>query len=467
MRYRQVKDSMGPVQIPAGAYYGPQTQRAVENFNLSGIPMPTDFLHALARIKRWAAAVNGELGGLGTDEAGAIVTAAREVEAGQWADQFPVEVFQTGSGTSTNMNMNEVLVTRANEILTGTKNGTSPVHPNDHVNQGQSSNDVIPTALHLAAVLSIRDQLTPALQQLGAALNAKAWAYADLPKLGRTHLMDAVPMTLGQEFGGFARQMALAEERLAGPLRRLAELPLGGTAVGTGLNAHPEFASQVIAHLAQETGFPFRKAEDHFEAQGARDGVVETSGVLKTIALGLGKIANDIRLLASGPRCGLGELRLPALQPGSSIMPGKVNPVIPEAVIQAAAQVVGHDTALTLAGQGGYFQLNTMMPLMVHNLLESIALLSAAATALDTQCVAGLEADEVVCRENIEKSLALVTALVPALGYDRAAEVSKQAYASGRTIREVVLGEGLLSEAEVAKLLPPLFDAESADPSTR
>jgi fumarate hydratase class II len=308
--------------------------------------------------------------------------------------------------------------------------------------------------------LSIRDQLIPALRGLGAALDGKARKYAALPKLGRTHLMDAVPMTLGQELGGFARQVNLAEERLAGPLQRLAELPLGGTAVGTGLNTHPQFASKVITCLVDETGFPFKEAEDHFEAQSARDGVVEASGVLKTIALGLGKISSDIRLLASGPRCGLGELRLPALQPGSSIMPGKVNPVIPEAVIQVAAQVVGYDTALTLAGQGGYFQLNTMMPLMAHNLLESISLLSSAAQALADRCISGLQANENVCRGNIEKSLALVTALVPALGYDRAAEVSKKAYASGRTIREVVLAEGLLSEAEVTSLLPPLSDGE-------
>jgi len=460
MEFRQVHDSMGTVNIPADAYYGPQTQRAVDNFQISGIRMPRPFLHELARIKRWAAVVNGELGLLPSELAAPLVQAAREIEAGRWDDHFPVEVYQTGSGTSSNMNMNEVLAARANEILTGTRHGRQPVHPNDHVNQGQSSNDIIPSALHLAAVAGIRKRLAPALEGLAATLQGKAREFADLPKIGRTHLMDAVPMTLGQELGGFARQMVLGKARLDGPLQRLAELPLGGTAVGTGLNAHPAFASLVIAHLARETEFPFREAGDHFEAQGARDTVVETSGVLKTVAVGLGKIANDLRWLASGPRCGLGELKLPALQPGSSIMPGKVNPVIPEAVIQVAAQVTGYDTALALAGQGGFFQLNTMMPLMAHNLLESISLLAAAARTLDTRCVAGLKADARVCRGNIENSLALVTALVPRLGYDRAATVAKQAYDSGRTIREVVLAERLLMPSELERLLPPLDDAD-------
>ncbi|MGB5987533.1 MAG: class II fumarate hydratase [Desulfobacterales bacterium] len=455
MGQRRENDSLGAVDIPAQAYYGPQTQRAVENFAFNGRRMPLEFLYGLARIKRLAATVNHDLGELTAESASAIAKAAREVEQGRWDDQFPVEVFQTGSGTSSNMNMNEVLATRANEILTGRKQAKHPVHPNDQVNRGQSSNDVIPSALHLAAVVAIREQLVPALKGLDKTLQKRAREFADLPKIGRTHLMDAVPMTLGQEFGGFARQMELAQERLQGPLGRLAELPLGGTAVGTGLNAHPEFAGRVIGELARETGFAFVEARDHFEAQGARDAVVETSGVLKTIALGLAKIANDIRWLASGPRCGLGELRLPALQPGSSIMPGKVNPVIPEAVIQVAAQVVGHDTILTLAGQGGFFQLNTMMPLMVQALMESIRLLAAAARALDKKCITGLSADEKVCRGNIEKSLALVTALVPYLGYDRAAKVAKTAYESGCTIREVVLAEKLLDPGQLEALLPP------------
>ena len=460
MEYRYASDSLGEVAIPAEAYFGPQTQRAVDNFSISGWRLPLSFLHSLGRIKWRAAKVNQELALLDGRRADSIGRAAQEVVNGQWDDHFPVEVFQTGSGTSTNMNMNEVLAARANELLTGSKSDKDPVHPNDHVNLGQSSNDVIPTALHLAALLGLRDDLEPALQALGTTLQTKAREFRNVTKIGRTHLMDAVPMTLGQEFSGFARQIELAVQRLAGPKERLAELPLGGTAVGTGINAHPRFAAKVIAQLARETGLPLREADNHFEAQGARDAVVETSGILKTVALSLSKIANDLRLLASGPRCGLGELQLPSLQPGSSIMPGKINPVIPEAVIQVAAQVVGYDAALTMAGQGGYFQLNTMMPLMVHNLLTAIGLLSAGVRALDEKCVAGLTADEKVCQSNVEKSLALVTALVPTLGYDQAAAVAKRAYSTGKTIREAVLEENLIPPAELDDLLPSRISSD-------
>ncbi|MFZ0132999.1 MAG: class II fumarate hydratase, partial [Desulfobacterales bacterium] len=341
MEYREEKDTMGTARVPAEAYYGAQTQRAVENFPISGLRLPPRFIHALALIKECAARVNAGLGRLDGQMADAIAGAAREVAEDRFDRQFVVDVFQTGSGTSTNMNMNEVLATRANEILTGHRDGRSPVHPNDHVNQGQSSNDVIPTALHIAALTSLSRKLVPALARLHKALNEKTAAFADVGKIGRTHLQDAVPLTLGQEFSGYARQVALGIERLQAVEPRLAELALGGTAVGSGLNAHPEFAGRVIAAIAARTGLPFVEAVNHFEAQAARDAAVEASGMLKTVAASLVKIANDIRWLASGPRCGLGEVNIPSLQPGSSIMPGKVNPVIPEALIQVAAQVMG------------------------------------------------------------------------------------------------------------------------------
>jgi fumarate hydratase class II len=351
------------------------------------------------------------------------------------------------------MNMNEVLAGRANELLTGTPGGRSPVHPNDHVNRGQSSNDVIPTVIHMAALAEIRGLLLPALEGLHEALAQKADAFAGVPKIGRTHLQDAVPMTLGQEFSGYARQVRLGIDRLAAVQERLSELALGGTAVGTGLNTHPEFAGRVIALLARHTGLPFREAHNHFEAQAARDAVVETAGALKTLAVGLMKAANDIRWLASGPRCGLGEIRIPSLQPGSSIMPGKVNPVIPEVVIQVAAQVVGNDAAITVGGLCGNFELNVMLPVMAHNLLQAISLLAAAARAFDRRCVRGIEADRERCAAFIERSLSLVTGLVPRIGYDRAAAVAKRAYESGKTVREVVLEEGLLAEEELNRLI--------------
>lgn len=455
MGYREEQDSMGTVRVPESAYYGSQTQRAVENFPLSRLHLPVSFIHALALLKGAAARVNAELGLLDSDRAEAIASAAEEIFEGRFNDQFVVDVFQTGSGTSTNMNMNEVLAGRANEKLTGKKGGRDPVHPNDHVNLGQSSNDIFPTALHAAARIRIKEGLEPALSGLHKELKTKAEAFSEVQKIGRTHLQDAVPIRLGDEFTGYARQMELALDRLSAVSPRLCELALGGTAVGTGLNTHPEFAERVISRLAERTGLPFIKTANHFEAQSARDAAVETSGALKTIAVGMGKIANDIRWLASGPRCGLGELNIPALQPGSSIMPGKVNPVIPEAVIQAAAQVVGNDLTITLGGQGGTFELNVMMPLIAYNLIQSVDLLAAAAEIFAGRCIRGITANEDQCRSGIEKSLALVTGLVPRIGYDRAAAIAKKAFESGKTIREVALAETDLSEELLEDLLRP------------
>jgi fumarate hydratase class II len=372
---------------------------------------------------------------------------------GKLDDQFIVSVFQTGSGTSSNMNMNEVLSSRANEMIRGKKGGKSPVHPNDHVNLGQSSNDVIPTVIHIAASIVIHDSLVPSMQILQNALAAKAQSFAGIRKIGRTHLQDAVPMELGHEFSGYARQIELGIDRLHSAEKRLAELALGGTAVGTGLNAHPEFATRVIDRIAEHTQVPFYEARNHFEAQAAQDAAVETSGTLRTIAVSLIKIANDIRWLASGPRCGVAEITIPALQPGSSIMPGKVNPVIPEAVIQVAAQVMGNDTTIMMGGQAGNFELNVMLPVIAHNLLQSIELLAAVAGVFAEKCVAGLTANREACAAYIEKSLALVTGLVPKIGYDKAAEIAKKAYETGKTIREVVLEEKIIPELELDELL--------------
>ncbi len=452
-RYRQEQDSMGTVSVPIGAYYGSQTQRAADNFFNSGLKPPAAWIHALALIKYCAAHANEQLGLLDPKLADAIITAAREAMTGRWDDQFVVDLFQTGSGTSTNMNMNEVLASRANEILTGHKGGRTPVHPNDHVNMGQSSNDVMPTALHVAAARGIVDNLKPALIHLRDQLVKKSMQFRNIRKIGRTHLQDAVPMFLGDSFSGFARQTELGLERIATTLPRLTELALGGTAVGNGLNAHPEFAERVISDLIEYTGIDFREAVNHFEAQAAQDAVVETSGILKTVAVSLVKISNDIRWLGSGPRCGIGELKLPALQPGSSIMPGKVNPVIPEAVIQCAYQVMGNDAAITLAGQSGVFELNVTLPLLALNIIQSVELLTGAARMLTDKCLEGLVADEVQCEAYIEKSLALVTALVPLIGYDRAADLAKKAYATGKTVRQIAQEDKILPEEELDKLL--------------
>ena len=439
---------MGTVLVPQSAYYGPQTQRAAENFPIGDLKLPSAFIRALALLKKCAARVNRDLGLLDPKPADAIAAAAQEVIDGRFNDQFIVNVFQTGSGTSTNMNMNEVLACRANEILSGKKSAKSPVHPNDHVNLGQSSNDVIPSVIHIAALVSMREHLIPSLRVLRQSLTKKTKEFKNIRKIGRTHLQDAVPMLLGQEFSGYARQIELGIKRVAAAERTLCELALGGTAVGTGGNTHPDFAAGVIALLGEQTKISFQEAANHFEAQAARDAAVETSGVLKTLAVSMVKIANDIRWLASGPRCGLGEVNLPSLQPGSSIMPGKVNPVIPEAVIQVAAQVMGNDTTIMLAGQAGNFELNVMLPVMAYNLLQSIELLGSAADVFAKKCIDGISANSETCAGYIEKSLALATGLTPKIGYDRAAAVSKKAFESGKTIREILLEDKIMSEKE-------------------
>jgi fumarate hydratase class II len=453
-------DSLGEIAVPAEAYYGAQTERAKRNFPISGIRFPRPFLRALGLLKAAAAEVNGELGVVSPEVRGAIVAAAEEVVSGELDDHFPLDIFQTGSGTSTHMNANEVIANRAIEILGGEIGARSPVHPNDHVNAGQSSNDVIPSAIHLAAYPAVVDDLLPEVEALAAALRSRAADFDDVVKVGRTHLQDAVPIRLGQEFSGYARQLVNAAERLRCTLPRLAELALGGTAVGTGLNAPPEFAERVIERLAERTGQPFVPAPDRFEALAARDAAVETSGALRGLAVALTKIANDLRWLGSGPRCGIGELRLPNLQPGSSIMPGKVNPVIAESVLMVAAQVVGNDATISLAGMSGNFELNVMMPVIAHNLLQSIQILTAACRALRTHCIDGLEADRERAREMVERSLSLATALAPRIGYDAAAEIAREAWKSGRTVREVALERGVFPADELDRVLDPRGQTE-------
>ncbi len=453
IKTRKEKDSLGSVEIPVDAYYGAQTERARQNFTDSGLRLPSVFIRSLAIIKRFAAAANRDLQLLDSKTADIIMTAAQEVTDGKFDDAFVVDLFQTGSGTSTNMNMNEVIASRANELLTGKKSGRSPVHPNDHVNLGQSSNDVIPSVIHVAGLTSINSELIPALEKLQITLMKKASEFAGIRKIGRTHLQDAVPIYLGDEFGGYARQVALSIKRIENASENLRELPLGGTAVGNGLNTHPRFAERVIQMLVDHLKIDFSEAVHHFEAQSAKDAVVEMSGALKTTAVSLTKIANDIRWLASGPRCGLGEIRIPSLQPGSSIMPGKVNPVIPESVLQIAAQVMGNDLTITLAGQGGNFELNVMMPVMAYNLLQSISILSIGARSLAEKCIQGIRADVEKCTFYVDKSLALATYLVPQLGYDKAAAVSKKAHISGKRIADVVLEEGILTQKELDKLI--------------
>jgi fumarate hydratase class II len=434
--FRIERDTMGEVQVPADALWRAQTQRAVQNFPISGRGLEPAHIRALAQIKGAAAQVNAALGVLDQDVAGAIVTAAAHVAGGGYDDQFPIDVFQTGSGTSSNMNTNEVIATLAAREL------GRPVHPNDHVNASQSSNDVFPSSIHLAAAEAVTSTLIPALDHLVVALNAKANDWSEVVKSGRTHLMDATPVTLGQEFSGYAAQVQNGIDRVTDALPRLAELPLGGTAVGTGVNTPPGFAAAVIALLKQSTGLPLSEARNHFEAQGARDALVETSGQLRVVAVGLYKIVNDIRWMGSGPRAGLRELRLPDLQPGSSIMPGKVNPVVPESVRQVVAQVIGNDAAVAFAGTQGDFELNVMLPVMARNLLESIKLLANAARMLADRCVDGLEADVEVARRYAEGSPSIVTPLNRFLGYDEAAAVAKQALKEDKTIRAVVIERG-------------------------
>ena len=452
--FRVEKDSMGEMQVPADALYGAQTARAVENFPISGLRMPRPFIRALGMIKEGAARANLELGLLDKEIALAVMEAAEEVITGELDAHFVVDVFQTGSGTSTNMNANEVIARRAAQML-GAASGAQPVHPNDHVNLGQSSNDVFPSALHLAAAVETRQRLIPALFDLQEALGEKSVAFDDIVKIGRTHLQDAVPIRLGQVFSGYARQVALSIRRLEGASNGLNELPLGGTAVGTGINTHPEFAAKVIAGLAQATGLPLREAANHFEAQAGRDAVVNLSGALKTCATALFKIANDIRFLGSGPRCGLGELELPAVQPGSSIMPGKVNPVMAESLMQVCVQVIGNDAAIGVAGLSGNFELNTMMPVMSHNLLQSIELMTQSSRVFSARCIQGLAADRERCEALVEQSLAMVTALAPVLGYDRAAAIAKDAWEQNKTVREVVREKNLLGAEELERILDP------------
>ncbi|MGW8848010.1 class II fumarate hydratase [Streptomyces xiamenensis] len=441
--FRVEHDSMGEVRVPAGAKWRAQTQRAVENFPISGHRLERGHIAALARIKAAAATVNVRLGVLDPDIGAAISAAADEVTAGTWDDHFPVDVFQTGSGTSSNMNMNEVLATLATERL------GRPVHPNDHVNASQSSNDVFPSSIHIAATAAVLEELIPALGVLAAAFEDKGAEFAGVVKSGRTHLMDATPVTLGQEFGGYAAQLRHGQERLRSALPRLAELPLGGTAVGTGINTPAGFSAAVIEEVARTTGLPLTEARDHFEAQGARDGLVETSGQLRTVAVSLTKICNDLRWMGSGPRAGLAEINLPDLQPGSSIMPGKVNPVIPEAVLMVCAQVTGADAAVAAAGAAGNFELNVMLPVMARNLLESIRLLANASTLLAERTVAGITANAERAREYAESSPSVVTPLNRYLGYEEAARIAKRALAERKTIREAVLDGGYVERGEL------------------
>jgi fumarate hydratase, class II len=453
--FRIEHDSMGDVRVPADALWRAQTQRAVENFPISGGTIDPALIAALGVIKAVAAAVNKTLGVLPADVADAVHEAALEVADGQHDDQFPIDVFQTGSGTSSNMNANEVIATLASRRL------GRDVHPNDHVNASQSSNDTFPSAIHIAAARGIVHGLIPDLRQLATSLQAKAEQFSDVVKSGRTHLMDATPVTLGQEFGGYAAQVRYGIERLEASLPRIAELPLGGTAVGTGINTPPGFASAVIALLGERLDLPLTEARDHFEAQGARDGLVECSGQLRTIALGLYKIANDLRWMSSGPRAGLGEIRLPDLQPGSSIMPGKVNPVIPEAVCQVVAQVVGNDAAVALGGSAGNLELNVMLPVIARNLLESIRLLANVSRLLADRCVEGIDADVERCLAYAESSPSIVTPLNRYIGYENAAKVAKKSLAEGITVRQAVLdlgyvADGLLTEAQLDEALDVL-----------
>jgi fumarate hydratase class II len=442
--YRIEHDSMGEVRVPQDALWRAQTQRAVENFPISGTTLEGEHVIAIAQVKAAAAKVNAELGVIGQEQADAIRAAAAEVTEGQHLDHFPIDVFQTGSGTSSNMNMNEVLASLA-------KRDGVDVHPNDHVNASQSSNDTFPTSIHVAATSATVQQLVPALDHLAAALEAKAKEFAETVKSGRTHLMDATPVMLGQEFGGYAAAMRLGIERLQAVLPRVAELPLGGTAVGTGINTPEGFAARVIAELAESTGLPFTEARNHFEAQGARDALVELSGQLKTVAVGLTKICNDLRWMSSGPRTGLAEINLPDLQPGSSIMPGKVNPVLPEATLMVCAQVIGNDTAVTVSGASGNFELNVMMPVLARNLLESIRLLSTSSRLLADRCIEGITANVDRMRTYAESSPSVVTPLNRYIGYENAAKVAKKALAEEKTIKEVVVEMGFVERGDLTE----------------
>lgn len=449
------RDSLGEMKVDQSVLWGAQTQRAIDNFPVSGLRMPPRIIHALGQIKKACAIENRRAGLLGVEIAGAIIEASGEVAEGRWDDQFPVDVFQTGSGTSTNMNVNEVIANRAIQLLGGTIGSKDPVHPNDHVNMGQSSNDVMPTAINMATALSISEGLLPSLSGLEKSLKEKAQKFKSVVKTGRTHLQDAVPVTLGQEFSGYATQVEKGVKRLTNSLPSLYELPLGGTAVGTGLNSNKKVSRATIKRLAEETKLPFRQAPNLFEAIAAKDALVETSGTLKTVAVSLNKIAEDIRWLASGPRCGIGELILPELQPGSSIMAGKVNPVMSEMLVMISARVIGNDMTIALCGEGGRFELNMMMPLTAYTILESIELMTNGVKLFNEKCIEGLTADREQCRKMADMSLSLVTSLVPVVGYDTAAEIAHEALTSGRTVKEVCLERKLLPKKELDKLLDP------------
>jgi fumarate hydratase class II len=463
--HRIEHDSMGQVRVPAGAYYSAQTQRAVENFPISGWTLPAPLIRAMGLVKLACAIANRDLGklsgagkhALNDQQIDALLAACREVAEGQLADQFPVDVFQTGSGTSSNMNVNEVIANRAIELLGGDRlDANKAIHPNDHVNMGQSTNDTFPTAIHVAVAIEIQQRLEPALARLEEALTSKAGDWDRVIKIGRTHLMDATPLRLGQEFGGFARQIELSRQRAQRALSSVLELAVGGTAVGSGINTHPEFGRRVSQELARQTGIPFVEAVDHFEANAQRDGLVECHGNLRTIGTTLLNVANNIRFLGSGPRCGYSEVILPDRQPGSSIMPGKVNPVMCESLMQVAARVIGNDQCVVMSGAvGGNFQLNIMMPVMGHAVLESIHLLSSGCQAFVDFCVTGLEANTAGCEAAVEKSLAMVTSLNPLIGYERAAAIAKEAFLSGKTIRQLCREQGLLPESTLQEALDP------------
>ncbi len=454
---RTEKDSMGEMPVPADALYGATTQRAVLNFPISGYRFSRSFLRALGLVKSAAAKANQELGKITAEQAGYIEAAAQEVIEGKLDSHFPIDIFQTGSGTSTNMNANEVIANRASQLAEQPVGSKRPVHPNDHVNMGQSSNDVIPTAMHVAAAETLQNDLLPALEELGEALAAKSREFWEVIKIGRTHLMDATPVRLGQEFAGYARQARLGAERVKSALRAVEELPLGGTAVGTGLNCHPDFPKLAIGHLSARTRVTFREAADHFEAQSAKDGLVEASGLVKATATSLFKVANDIRWLSSGPRCGIGEISLTATQPGSSIMPGKVNPVMCEALMQVCAQVFGGDATITwAAAAGSSFELNVMMPVLAHHFLENTRILANAVRVFTDKCVRGITANEARCNELVEYSMAMVTSLAPIIGYDRAAEIAKESGKTGKTVREICREQQVLPEAELNAALDPV-----------
>jgi fumarate hydratase class II len=461
--FRIERDRLGEVRLPVETYYGPQTQRAVENFPISGEPMPAELIHALGLVKWAAASVNRDLGHLGGSsrrplsdvQAATLLRACREVYEGLLDDQFPVDVYQTGSGTSTNMNANEVIARRAVELAGGDRFGPDmPIHPNDHVNLGQSSNDVFPTAIHVAVTVAVQRELIPALAACRETLAQKAAEWANILKVGRTHLNDATPMTLGQEVGGWARQLEQSIDRAGRAQEAVLELPIGGTAVGTGVNTHAEFGWRVCRLLAHETGIPLVEAANHFEANAQRDGLVECHGQLRCIAATLFGVANNLRWLGSGPRCGLGELKLPERQPGSSIMPGKVNPVLCESLMQVSARVMGNDQTVAFCGAaGGQFQLNVMMPVMAHAVLESIRLLAAGTRAFTNFCLVPMEADAKVCEAAVERSLAMATGLTPYIGYDRAADVAKEALRTGKTVREVCREKKVLPEEQIDEAL--------------